>query len=131
MTCARTYAITCEECKEIEKSRREAQAEVTEKNKELDSAFAKKEFMKIKETRERITELRKKILEWQKSSAECAEACRPDLVKGEECRKIKVEIEKKESEPSLSEEQIRNVDDLYRSLLQCNKELRKLQRLGD
>ncbi len=96
-------AVTCEECREFEKSKHEIQQDVTEKDKDLSTAFEKKEFKKVQEIRTKVTELRKKLLELRSKDEECKGACRPDVVKSAECSKIRDEIIKLEN-PSESEE---------------------------
>jgi len=144
-------AVTCEECREIEKNKQRIQEDVTAKDKDLSTAFEKKEFKKVGEIRSKVTELRKKLLELRSKDDECKEACKPDVVKAAECTKIRDEIIKLE-DPSKSEEkpgekseeksevkaqekpeqksedQIAKIDGLYRDLQRCNKELRELKK---
>ena len=89
-------AVTCEECREIEKNRQQIQEDVNSKEKDLNTAFEKKEFKKVREIRLSITELRKKIIELRSKDEECRNACRPDVVKAAECSKIREEIIKLE-----------------------------------
>jgi hypothetical protein len=147
-------AVTCEECREIEKDRQRIQEDVNSKEKDLNTAFEKKEFKKVREIRLSITELRKKMLELRSKDEECRNACRPDVVKAAECSKIREEIiklenpseseekpkekseEKPETKPQEKQEQkseaeIAKIDGLYRDLQRCNKELRVLKKKGD
>jgi hypothetical protein len=144
-------AVTCEECKEIDKNKQQIQEEVNSKEKDLSAAFEKKEFKKVREIRTKITELRKKMLELRSKDEECREACRPDVVKTAECSKIRDEIikledalesankpaEKSEEKPEEKaqakqeqkpDDQIAKIDGLYRDLQRCNKELRQLKK---
>lgn len=102
-TVGQVRAVTCEECREIEKNRQHIQEDVNSKEKDLNAAFEKKEFKKVREIRLSITELRKKMLELRSKDEECRDACRPDVVKAAECSKIRDEIVKLEN-PSESEE---------------------------
>ncbi len=133
-TAVQVSAVTCEECREIEKSKIEAQQEITEKDKELTTASEKKEFKKVLEIRGRLTELRKKVLDLRSKDDECKRACRPDVTKAAECSKIRDEILKAEDESKSEEQpqekpedQIAKIDSLYRDLQRCNKELKDLK----
>ena len=96
LTIGQVRAVTCEECREIEKNRQRIQEDVNSKEKDLNTAFEKKEFKKVREIRLGITELRKKIIELRSKDEECRNACRPDVVKAAECSKIREEIIKLE-----------------------------------
>lgn len=96
-------AVTCEECREIDKNKQQIQEDVNSKEKDLNAAFEKKEFKKVREIRLKIIELRKKMLELRTKDEECRDACRPDVVKTAECSKIREEIIKLEY-PSESED---------------------------
>jgi hypothetical protein len=144
-------AVTCEECREIDKNKQQIQENVNSREKVLSAAFEKKEFKKVGEIRAEITELRKKMLELRSKDQECREACRPDVVKAAECSKIREEIikledaskseeksgEKSEDKPEEKsqekpeqkpEDQIAKIDGLYRDLQRCNKEMRQLKK---
>ncbi len=134
-TAVQLSAMTCEECREIEKNKTEAQREITDKEKDLTTAFDKKEFLKVRDIRSKITELRKKLLDLRAKDEECRQACRPDVIKAAECTKIRDEILKLEDESKSeekpqekSEDQIAKIDTLYRDLQRCNKELKQLNK---
>ncbi|MGO9116202.1 MAG: hypothetical protein ACLQPD_01175 [Desulfomonilaceae bacterium] len=134
-TAAQLSAMTCEECREIEKTKAETQQEITAKDKDLTTAFEKKEFLKVRDIRNKVTELRKKLLDLRAKDEECRQACRPDVIKAAECSKIREEIikledeSKPEEEPKeKSEEQIAKIDALYRDLQRCNKELKEFKK---
>jgi hypothetical protein len=134
-TAVQLSAMTCEECREIEKTKAETQLEITEKDKDLTTAFEKKEFLKVRDIRTKVIELRKKLLDLRAKDDECKQACRPDVVKAAECSKIREEIIKAEDESKpeeqpkeKSEEQIAKTDALYRDLQRCNKELKQLKK---
>jgi uncharacterized protein len=120
------HSITCEECQEVEKKVKAAQKELSEKGKELKVAFDKEQYATVTEVRNRMTELRSKLLQLRKQTAQCRDACKPEVVKAAECRKIKVTIGKLDSEGPQSADQIRRVDQLYRDLANCNDELRRM-----
>ncbi|MEJ2717867.1 MAG: hypothetical protein P8182_12115 [Deltaproteobacteria bacterium] len=120
------HSLTCEECQKIEKDVKAAQKELSEKANELKAAFDNKQYATVTEVRNRMNELRLKLLELRKQTAPCRDACKPDVVKAAECRKIEVEIGKLDSEGSQSADRIKQVDDLYRDLARCHDELRRL-----
>jgi hypothetical protein len=134
-TSGQVFAVTCEECREIDKNKGATQQDITEKDKELATAFEKKEFQKVRDIRSKVIELRKKILDLRAKDEECRQACQPDVVKTAECSKIREEIIKAEDEPKSeekpqekSEDQIAKIDALYRDLQRCNKELKELKK---
>jgi len=110
----------------METNRRAFSKEITDKSDELKSAFDKSQFTRVKELRARIDELRQKLLDLRKGAHECAEACKPDVVKREECQSLRLQIQKMESDSPDSEEHLKQVDQLYKDLLECNKELKRL-----
>jgi hypothetical protein len=104
-TASQVFAVTCEECREMEKNKQEIQQDVTAKDKDLSTAFEKKEFKKVGEIRSKVTELRKKLLELRSKDDECKNACRPDVVKAAECSKIRDEIIRLEDSSKSEEKQ--------------------------
>ncbi len=130
------FGVTCDECQQMEKSRMEIQQEITSKDRELTAAFEKKEFQKVHDIRTKVTELRRKLLDLRSKDEECKQACRPDIMKAAECKKIREEILKLENDDSKSdekaeqksEEQVSKIDGLYRDLQRCNKDLRNLKK---
>jgi len=121
-----SHAITCSECREIEKSKRSASQELKDKRDEMQKANEQKQYQKVTALSGQLAALRKKLLELDKNAEGCAAACKPDVVKREECRAIQLEIVKMESDSSQTGEQIKQIDDLYGNLSKCNKELRVL-----
>jgi len=121
-----SHAITCAECREIEKTKRATNQELKDKRDEMQKANEEKQYHKVTLLSGQLAALRKKLVELDKKAEGCVTACKPDVVKREECQSIQSEIEKMESEPSQTEEQIKQIDDLYRNLLKCNKELRSV-----
>lgn len=118
--------LTCEECQELDKNRAVNQQDLTQKEKTLETAFKKKDFQKVTDIRNQITELRKKLMDSKDKSKDCKDACKPDVIKVAECRKLRGEISSLESTPSGAEADADKVDALYRDLRQCNKDLEEL-----
>lgn len=123
------FAITCEECQEIDKNRRAYSDELEQKSQELKAAFEKRAYDKVSQINVRLNDLRKQLAELSKHNQACVDACKPETVKAHECRGIKLEIRKLESEGLKAADQMKKIDDLYRDLLKCNQDLRRM--LGD
>jgi len=123
-------SITCEECQGLDKNRAVAQQELNQKEKDLETSFKKKAYQKVTEIRNHITDLRKKLMDLRDKSKDCRDACRPDVIKEAECRKLRSEINVLESSPSEAEANVEKVDGLYRDLRRCNKELQELRKEG-
>jgi predicted RNase H-like nuclease (RuvC/YqgF family) len=122
------HCVTCDECQELEKNRGVTQQELTQKEKDLETAFKRKEFQKVTEIRNQITDLRKKLMEMQDKSKDCKNACKPDVIKEAQCRKLLSEINTLESTPSGTEAGTEKLDGLYRDLRKCNQELQELKK---
>ena len=120
------FCLTCEECKEIEKSEREYAHEEAQKSAELRAAFEKGDYERVQTIKNRVNDLRKQLIEWRKMSPECRQACRPGTVKAELCERLKAEIVKTEAASSGSPEEIEKIDELYRSLRNCHMQLKKM-----
>jgi hypothetical protein len=118
--------ITCQECKNLEKSRKEAQDELTQRRKELQEALSESNIPKAKTVRDAVDALKNKIRGMEGEMKPCKDACRPDRVKQDECLGIMREIV--EMEPQGDTEK---VDARYRDLAKCNAELRKLLKRND
>lgn len=118
-------AITCEECQELDKKKSLVQQQLTQKDKELTAAFEKRQFQKVTQVRQEVTALRKKLLDFKGDEDECKKACRPDVVKNLQCRKIMNDIIKLEESQEADAEK---VDSLYRDLSKCNRELEQLKK---
>ena len=121
-------SVTCEECQELDKNKAVTQQDLTQKEKVLETAFKKKDFQKVADIRNQITELRKKLMDLKDKSKDCKDACKPDIIKEAECRKLRGEINTLESNPSGAEADAEKVDTLYRDLRQCNKDLEELKK---
>jgi len=126
MVCAQSAsAITCDECQDLDKKRSLVQQELTQKDKDLDAAFKKRQFQKVTQIRNDVTALRKKLLEFKSSEDDCKKACRPEVVKDSQCRKIMTDIAKLEDSQEVDTSK---VDSLYRDLSKCRRELEKLKK---
>lgn len=124
--CAQALAaMTCEECQERDKKRSLVQQELTQKDKDLDAAFKKRQFHKVTQIRKEVTALRKKLLEFRGDEEECKKACRPEVVKEAQCRKLINDIIKLEDS---SEVDTAKVDSLYRDLAKCHRDLEQLKK---
>lgn len=119
-------SITCDECQELDKNKVVTQQQLNQKEKELESWFKKKAFQKVTEVRNEITDLRKKMMEFDDKQKNCRDACKPEVIKEAECRKLRNEINTLESAPSEENSTTEKVDALYRDLRRCNKELEEL-----
>lgn len=117
------WAITCEECKTLEKNRKTAQDELSERRKELQDALAQSNIPKAKSMRDAVDSLRSRIKGLDGEMKPCKDACRPDRIKKDECVRIKKEIVQMESAGASDTDK---VDGRYRELVKCNAELRVL-----
>ena len=118
-------AITCEECRELDKKRGLLAQEISQKDKDLTAAFDKKQFKKVSQIRNEVTALRKKYLEFKGGEDDCKKACRPDAIKNAECRQIMADIVRLEDSEDVNTEK---VDSLYKDLYKCKKELEQLKK---
>jgi demethoxyubiquinone hydroxylase (CLK1/Coq7/Cat5 family) len=118
-------AMTCEECQERDKKKSLVQQELTQKEKDLDTAFKKRQFQKVTQTRKEVTALRKKLLEFRGHEEECKKACSPEVVKKAQCRKLINDIVKLEESSEVDTEK---VDALYRDLAKCHRDLAQLKK---
>ncbi len=120
------FSITYERCQEIEKEKVQVRKEIAEGEEEMKSAFRQRQYDKVKALRNSITELRKRLVELRKTDTDCREASKPEEVKKSECEKIKRELLALDTDEQQSEEQIKKIDELYRRLLRCNEEWRRM-----
>jgi len=117
--------MTCDECQDLDKKKSLTQQELTQKDKDLDAAFKKRQFQKVNQIRNEVTALRKKLLEFKGSEEDCKKACRPEVVKDAQCRNIMNDIVKLEDSQEVDTSK---VDSLYRDLSKCRRELEKLKK---
>jgi hypothetical protein len=120
------WAITCEECKGLEKNRKETQEELSQRRKELQDALGESNIPKAKSLRDAVDGLRGRLRGLEGDMKPCKDACRPDAIKKEECLRIKREIVTMESSGDSAK-----VDARYRDLAKCNVELRRLLKQTD
>lgn len=118
-------AITCEECKEIKRSRSLVESDIGRKEDALRQAYDKKKFQEVSDLRRQITDLKITLIDLQKKDVGCKDACRPDAMKEDECNMIRSEIVKLEGD---SASPIDKIDTLYRNLASCNRELAKIKK---
>ncbi|MBI5252625.1 MAG: hypothetical protein HY912_24275 [Desulfomonile tiedjei] len=118
-------AVTCDDCKEIHKNKQGIQQELLQKDAELNVAFKSKNFQQVNDLRTRMLELRKKMNELRSSDEKCEQACKPDVVKATECKKLLDEILRAEAVDSVTDDN--RIDALYREFRSCNNEMVKLK----
>lgn len=150
------FSITCDECRELQKQRSDVQVELARKERELDLAVNRKDFRKISNLRADVNQLRSRMLNMRGRDEECAVACRPDVIREAECLKLMEEIvalesgtsegaakdgskESKEAssggeaaktaEPSGSAPSVAKIDNLYKDLARCHRELKRLKEI--
>jgi len=121
--------LTCEECREFDREKSRIQLEMTKKEHDMERSFKKKEFRKVTELREEINELRRRYLTLKGKEPECKIACRPDVVKEAECNKIIAELAEMDKDDTVPEEEMKKIDQRYKELAVCNRELKKLREL--
>lgn len=119
------HAVTCQECKEIKKQRALLEHDVTQNETLLQQALDKKRFQDVTEIRRKLLDLKKNLVEIQRRGLGCADACRPDMMKQDECQRIRTEIIQLEGNPGTP---LDRIDALYRTLADCNKELAKVKK---
>lgn len=119
------YTLTCDECKEMYKNKVSIQQELQQKDTELNAAFKAKQFQQVNDLRARMLELRKKMIELRASDEKCEQACKPDVVKAAECKKLLDDLITLESEAAEGNEA--KVDALYREFRSCNDHLQKIK----
>ena len=121
--------VTCDECREFDKQRAHTQLDLSRKEREMEKAFKKREFRKVTEIREEITELRRTLLTLRSREPECKVACRPDVVKAASCKKLVREIVDLDKDELSTKEDRKKIDEKYSELEACNQELRKLRKI--
>ncbi len=121
------FGISCDECLKNDKEKRQVAAELDAKSKELTAAMDGKQYDKVKNLDQDITELKKKQFQLRKNEAECKKACTPEVIKKSECQNLKLQIREKESNGAPTKEKIERIDALYRDLRRCNVELRRFK----
>jgi hypothetical protein len=123
------FAVTCEECQEMEKKKDAGQQELAQKDKEISVAFEKKQFQKVTQIRSDITALRRKLLQMRSQDEDCKKACLPEAVKDLECKKLEAELLKLDSEDSTADTE--KIDALYRDLSRCKREMEQLKKAAN
>jgi hypothetical protein len=127
LSAASVFAMTCEECKEIEKDIASASQERTEQEAELQRVFSKRDVSKASQIERRIATLSKKLAELERTkAANCKDACKPEVIKKTACGKLLSEIAEMEADAAAAENNKASIDDKYKALLNCHKELQRL-----
>ncbi len=121
-----SHAITCDDCKEIHKGKQSIQQELMQKDSELNAAFQQKNFQQVNDLRTKMLELRKKMIELRSQDEKCDQACRPDIVRASECKKLMEEIVRLES--TAGETDNAKIDAMYKEFQICNHDLEKLKK---
>jgi len=120
-------SITCDECREIERNRAQVQMDLSRKEKDLDRHLQRRDVRQVTEIRKQINELRRTLMGVKAKEDECKTACRPDVLKDQECHKLMEQIAGMESQEAASQSETRKIDALYGELSKCNQELKKLR----
>jgi len=120
------FSLTCEECQEIERKKEAARQELAQKEKEISAAFEKKQFQKVGKIRSEITAMRRSVLDMRAQDEVCKKACRADVVKELECRRLESELLKLDTEDAQTD--TNKIDALYRDLSKCTRELEQLKK---
>jgi len=120
-------SITCDECRDIEKNKAQVQMELSRKEKDLDRYLQRRDVRLLTETRKQINDLRRNMIGLQTHDNECRMACKPDVVKEAECRKLMEQIVTLESQGSEAQADTAKIDSLYSDLSRCHQDLKKLK----
>ncbi len=126
---AYALTVTCDECRELDKERARTQLDLSRKERYMETAFKKKEFKRVTEIREEITELRRTLLKLRSKEPECKIACRPDVVKAATCKKLVREIFELDKDELTTKEDRQKIDEKYNELETCNRDLKELRKI--
>lgn len=121
--------LSCEECREFDRERAQIQIEIAKKEREMERTFKKKEFRAVSDLRNEINELRRKRLTLKGKEPDCKKACRPDVMKGLECSKLIATLAEMDKDEVSSESELKEIDERYKELVVCNRELKKLREI--
>lgn len=124
-------SLSCDECREFDRERAQIHIEIAKKEREMERAFKRKEFRSVADLRTEINELRRKHLTLKGKESECKKACRPDVIKEVECAKIITELVGLDKGGNISESDLKKIDDRYKELVICNRELKKLREIHE
>jgi hypothetical protein len=120
-------AITCDECQEIGNQKATIEQDLALKEQEIKSAFEQKKYHVVAEKNKQVTDLRRNLIDLQKKEAGCKEACKPELIKENECNRLRSEILKLE-ETATEQGDVEPLDKLYRELAKCHKDLAQMKK---
>jgi hypothetical protein len=119
--------ITCDECKEIEKNKARVQMDLSHKEKDLERYLQRRDVRLLTETRKQVNDLRKNVMGLQRRDNECKAACKPDILKEAECRRLMEQIVNLESQGPEAQSETGQIDSLYLDLSRCHQDLKKLK----
>jgi len=119
-------ARTCDECRDIHKNKQNIQQDLLQKDAELNAAFKQNNFKAVNDLRAKMLELRKKMIELRGFDEECEQACRPDIVRASECKKLMDEILRLEA--TATEADYGKIDAMYKQFQTCNHDLERLKK---
>jgi len=122
-------SVTCDECRKLDKERARAQLDLSRKERHMEKAFKKKEFRRVTELREEMTELRRTLLKFKGKGLVCKCACRPDVVKAAVCKTLVREIVALDKEGLTAKADREKIDEKYAELAMCNREMRELRKI--
>lgn len=126
LSAAPIYAMTCDECNELDQKMASADQEMKVQDAELQQAFQKKDLVKVNQIEKQIAALSKKLVELQTSkAANCKDACKPEVMKKTECGNILAEIAAMEADTRSAEANREKIDAKYKALLNCHRELQQ------
>lgn len=121
--------VTCKECRTIDTESARVQMDISRNERHMENAYRKKEFRKVTELREQVTELRRTLLKLKGKAGVCRCACRPDVVKALTCKKLVREIAELEKDERASQGDREKLDEKYTELALCNRDLEKLRKI--
>ncbi len=123
---------SCEECQELKQTKARLHRTMTDERSKLNEAQGNKNFREIVEINKRMSNISKDLNEVGKQivaqEQACESACRPEVVQEARCRKIMQQIDEIESKGPSNEVPTAKVDDMYKGLRRCNKELKQMER---
>jgi hypothetical protein len=127
LSAAPILAMTCDECNELDQKTASTEQEIKTQDAELQNAFRKRDLAKVNQVEKQIAALSKKLVELRTSKdANCKDACKPEVMKKTECGAILAEIAAMEADSGSAETNKAKIDEKYKALLNCHKELQQL-----
>jgi hypothetical protein len=120
--------LTCVECKKVEEELNSIDKERAALDDQYIENYKKGDFVKAREARTKVDAMNKKVLDLEKKIKDggCAESCKPDKAKQQECQQLSREIQTMEGEESKVENML-ILNKKYKELTRCVRELQKLK----